>query len=58
MESKDTLDIGIGCSGLKIKHYQSGMVLYIKDAELLDLLKHPEIEDYFKKYQHIADDFR
>lgn len=58
MGTQDTVNIKVGCSGVKVEHYKSGIVLSIKDAELLDLLKYPEIGDYFKKYENIAKDFR
>ena len=54
----DTIDVKVGCQGLKVEHYISGMVITIKEAEVLDLMKYQELADAFKEYEYITDDFR
>ncbi len=57
-KEKDVLDIEIGCEGLEVKHFQSGIVLSIKGAEILDIVRYPELADAFKEFAHITDRYR
>ena len=54
----NTLNIRVGCKGLEVIHYKDGIDLCIEEAEVLDILKYPELADAFKKYAYITNEFR